>query len=323
MVERKSRILYIKRYLEENSDEQHQKTVTDILAHLTGQGITATRKTVAQDIELLIEAGVDVVINKSRPNKYFVGIRHIELPKLKLLIDAAQASKFLTVKRSRDLIGDLLSLTSIHQAEDLKRGLYFDNQVKPKNENAYRTANLLLKAIIEKKRVRFMYYEYAPNKEKVYKHNRRVYEFSPWTFLWNNDHYYIAGHSENHGQVIKFRVDRIASPKETMLDAASVPDDFDPAVIAKTVFSMYEGPMLDVTLKCDNAMMKTIVDRFGEDVKTEISDPEHFHAKVTVSASKTFYGWVFGMDGAIRITAPREAVDTYNAMLHKAKTLVP
>ena len=113
-------------------------------------------------------------------------------------------------------------------------------------------------------------------------------------------------------------MDRIAAPKRTEISAVPMPDDFDLAAFIKSVFQMYDGPLLDVTLRCDNMMMKTIIDRFGEDVHTVIADNGHFHAKVSVLASKTFYGWVFGMDGSIRITAPEEAVQAYRAMLGRA-----
>ena len=323
MADKKNRLLYIQRFLMEQTDEAHPVTVADIMEYLADAGITATRKTVTQDIDQLTDFGVDIVCNKSRQNQYFVGDRHFEIPELKLLIDAAQASKFLTVKRSGRMIDKLLAHASRHQAMTLADGLYFGNQVKPQNENAYITADMLLTAIGTKKRVQFMYYEYLPDKKKTYKHGRKVYEFSPWHFIWDSDKYYILGYSESHGKAITFRVDRIAAPKLTELDAIPAPEDFDLAGFVKSVFSMYDGPLLDVTLKCENALMKTIIDRYGEDVHTEIADAAHFYVKASVSASKTFYGWVFGMDGAALITAPPEAVASYRQMLDRAKTFVP
>lgn len=323
MSAKKNRLLYVQRYLLEQTDESHPVTAADILAFLAEEGITASGRTVVQDIDLLIESGLDVVCNKSRTNQYFIGDRHFEMPELKLLIDAVQASKFLTAKRSRALINKLLALSSCYQSLSLTAGLYFDGQVKPKNENAYITADLLLTAIGAGKRVRFKYYEYTPDKKKTYKHKRKVYEFSPWHFIWDSDKYYILGYSESHGKAITFRVDRIAVPELTDIDAVTVPKGFDLADYVKSVFSMYDGLRLDVTLKCENALMKTIVDRYGEDVHTTLADANHFYTKVSVSASKTFYGWVFGMDGAVEITAPREAVDAFRGMLNRAKSFVP
>ena len=319
--EKKSRILYVKKFLEEYSDELNPVAIADILAYLADEGIDAHRRTVMLDIEQLIESGADVICNKSRQNQYFIGDILFEMPELKLLIDAAQASKFLSVKRSRALIDKLLSLTSRYQAESLKNSLCIDNQAKPKNETAYITAAVLQTAIDTKRRVRFKYVEYTPDKKKVYKHGQRVYELSPWAFVWDSDKYYIIGYSKHHDKGVKFRVDRIAAPELTELPSIPAPEDFDLAAYVKSVFHMYDGEPLNVTLKCENELMKAIIDRFGEDVHTEIADKEHFYAKVSVSASKTFYGWVFASDGAIQITAPAEAVKTYNEMLKRAISL--
>jgi len=318
MTEKKSRILYIKRFLEEHTDEEHPATIADIINYLSNQSIPAHQRTVMLDIEQLIEIGVDVVCNKSRQNQYFIGVRHFETPELKLLIDAVQASRFLTNKRSRTLVNKLLALTNRHQAKSLASSIY-SGQIKQKNEKAYLAADLLLAAIQTKRRVRFMYYEYASDKKKEYKHGQRIYELSPWAFVWSEDSYYIIGHSKTHGKTAKFRVDRIAAPKLTELSAMPSPKGFDLAVYMQTTFKMYDGPLLDITLKCENAMMKTIVDRFDEDVRTSIADKGHFYAHVRVSASRTFYGWLFGMDGAIQIIAPVEALEAYDAMIKRVQ----
>jgi len=316
----KNRILYVKRFLEEQTDEQHPATIADILEYLSGIGITAHRRTVMLDIEQLIESGLDVVCNKSRSNQYFIGDRYLETQELKLLIDAAQASKFLTVKRSQALIDKLLTLTSVHQAKILKNGLCLENQVKPKNETAYITADILLTAINTNRRVQFLYFDYSPDKKKAYKHGRRVYELSPWNLVWVDDKYYIIGHSKTHGKAATFRVDRVAAPKLTDLPIITAPKDFDLASYIKSTFQMYDGPTLDVRLKCQNSFMKTIIDRFGEDVHTTIADSGHFYADVSVSASPTFYGWIFASNGAVKIISPAEAVNTYRAMLNTEKS---
>jgi len=313
-----SRTLYVLRCLQDNSDEQHPLSINQILRYLEENGITANRRTIPTDIQTLLDYGVDIVEVKSKQNLYFIGGRHFELPELKLLIDAAQASKFLTTKRSKVLINKLLALASPYQAVGLRKSLYFDKKVKPKNETAYITTDLLFTAINQNKRVRFMYYDYGPDKKKMYKHGRRIYEFSPWALVWNNDHYYALGHSESHCKAVTFRVDRIAAPKLMDINSVPTPKGFNLAAYTKSVFQMYDGPIMDVTLKCANDWMKTILDRFGESVSTRTSDSEHFYADVTISASKTFYGWIFASDGAIKIVAPDEAVKAYRDMVNRA-----
>lgn len=82
---------------------------------------------------------------------------------------------------------------------------------------------------------------------------------------------------------------------------------------------MYEGKEQDVILRCDNDLMKHIVDRFGEKVYTAPLDDKHFCAKVTVSLSQTFYGWVFSLGGKMKIASPEEAVNGFNAILAEFK----
>lgn len=313
-MQRKNRILYIQQYLETQTDEAHPATISEILAYLEDRGFIVNRKTVAYDIELLIESGMDIVCNKSRQNQYFVGDRKFELPELKLLVDAVQASKFISQKKSMALIQKLAALASIHQADELNRDLYVDKQIKPNNEKVYITLDLLYSAISAGKQVRFKYYEYTQSKKKVYKHNGKVYIFSPYGLLWNQDHYYVAGFSESHDKIVTFRVDRIASPKITDAPATPRPEDFDMAEYAKSVFLMYDGPMCDVTLKCENTLMKTIIDRFGEDVDAKPLDDQHFCARVSVSVSQTFYGWVFSFGGRIEIISPESITGQYISM---------
>ncbi|MCL2083317.1 MAG: WYL domain-containing protein [Oscillospiraceae bacterium] len=307
----KSRILTILRFLETQTDEQNPATLADILTHLQKQGIDAGRKAVLSDIEQLADSGVDVICNKSRELQYFIGDRHFELPELKLLIDAVQASKFIPVKKSKELIKKLTAFASRHQAVDLNRTLYTDKQIKSGNESVFITVDKLHTAIGRGRQIHFKYYEYDQNKKKQYKHKRQIYKFSPYSLIWNGDHYYAVGYSESHGKIITFRVDRIAKPELTGLTAQPKPKDFDPAFYAQKVFQMYDGAMRDVVLKCENSLMKSVIDRFGEKVDTAVLDEEHFEARVSVCASPTFYGWVFSFAGRMEITAPDDVIDGY------------
>ena len=317
--EKKSRILALKSYLEEYADELNPVTMHKIINHLNNQGISAGRKTVTADIEQLIDAGVDVVCNTGHKHEYFIGERHFELPELKLLIDAVSASGFISSLKSAALIKKLTAFASEHQTAELNRHLYVDKHVKAENKHIYRTVDLLHRAINEGKQVTFKYYEYDQNKKKIYKHNRQTYMFSPYALLWNHDRYYVVGYSEKHSKVISFRVDRIATPQ--LMDSPAVPHpaDFDIKLYTKSIFQMFEGAKLkQVILKCQNELMKSVIDRFGLNFETEIIDDNHFSAVVEVSASPTFYGWVFSFGGRMKIVAPDSALDEYRELAKKA-----
>jgi predicted DNA-binding transcriptional regulator YafY len=318
MESKKSRILYVKQFLETQTDENHPAAINDIIAYLGSIGIEAGRKAVTQDIEELIEFGVDVINNTGKPIRYFVGERHFELPELKLLVDAVQASRFISAKKSKALIEKLTSLGSVHIAGELDRFLYTDEHLKPKNESVLITADIIYTAMNTGRQISFMYYEYNRKRKKDYKHNRRVYHVSPFGLMWNTDRYYLVGWSESHNDVAIFRVDRIAAPKLTDTLSAPEPEGFDMSKYANAVFQMYDGELRDVTLLCENELMDSVVDRFGEDFELHMADANNFTAKVRVAASPTFYGWVFLFGGRMKITAPPDVADGFIGLTKSA-----
>ncbi len=78
---------------------------------------------------------------------------------------------------------------------------------------------------------------------------------------------------------------------------------------------MLNGKTCCITLLCENTLMNSIIDRFGENVPTQIVDESHFSVETTVNLSSNFYGWVFASAGKMRIIAPPEAVDGFQRML--------
>ena len=315
MNEKKSRILYIKRFLEEHTDEKHPAIIADILAYLETLGIETSRQTIAREIEQLTEAGVDVICNAGKPNQYFIGDRHFELPELKLLVDAVMASRFIPPRKADALIEKLSSFASNHQSGELRRSLYTDKQARSTGSKAYITVDLLYTAESTGMKIVCKYFEWGADKKKVYKHGRQDYYFSPYGLVWNNDRYYAVGWSDTHERIITLRVDRIAAAKLADEPAVPRPDGFDMSFYSEKVFQMYDGPVQDITMHCETNMMKHVIDRFGDDVKTEILDTEQFAAHVRVPASPTFFSWVFTFDGGIRLTSPEDVVEKYQEML--------
>ena len=319
-METKPRILYLMKILQEETDEEHPITTKQLIEKLQEDyGISAHRTTLSKDIAALQEFGIDVVTVHSTQCKYFVGSRKFELPELKLLIDAVESSKFITSKKSEALIEKIHSLTSRGQVSKLKRNNYVVDRIKPNNEQIYYIVDAINDAINVGKQISFQYYDYSGLKKKVLKNKGEVYKLSPYKLLWSGDYYYVIGYSEKKGKVINFRVDRIAATPTILSDnAVPMPEDFDLENFTKEVFFMFSGEEVVVDLRCDNSLMKTMIDRFGEDVKTLAYDMTSFRLITEVSASPTFFGWVFGFGGKVQILAPQEVKEEYRRMIANA-----
>ncbi len=307
----KERLLALIKLLWTQTDEEHPMTTAEIVTYFENQGVSTYRKTVQADIELLIEFGLDIVEIKRTQISYFCATRCFELPELKLLIDAIESSKFITAKKNRELVSKLASFSSTYQADSLKRQLYSYGRIKPENENIYYIIDLLHAAIRDKKKISFRYYEYTPQKEKVWKHNGVPYKFSPYALFWNEDRYYIIGYSDNHGKIVKFRVDRMEIPKDINETAVEQPENFDASEYAVKVFDMYDGRTTKVKLLCDNTLIKVVIDRFGEDITVTEYDETRFMVEVEVSTSPTFFGWIFQFGRKVQIYSPTEVLDEY------------
>ena len=306
-MEVKPRILYIKKILEERTDEEHTLSTNQILDILKNEyDISAHRVTLTKDIAALQEFGMDIVVIHSTQSKYFVASRQFELPELKLLIDAVESSRFITAKKSNALIEKIHTMTSEGQVAKLKRNNYVVNRIKPDNEQIYYIIDAINDAINTGKQISFQYYDYTGLNK----------------LLWSGDYYYVIGYSEKKEKVINFRVDRIAATPEILdKDVLPMPTDFDIENFTKEVFFMFSGEKVVVDLRCDNSLMKTMVDRFGEEVTTLAYDMTSFRIQTEVSASPTFFGWLFGFDGKVQILAPESLKEQYKNMLRKSMEL--
>ena len=306
-------LLLLQRYLYEHTDDRHPVSVADILAFWQEHGIQAGRKSVYSAIEVLQSSGMDIVCVKSTQNRYFVGERLFELPELKLLVDAVESSRFITEKKSTALIKKLGHLTSTAQAEQLNRRIYMGGTPKPENESIYYNVDTIHNAVQKKQQITFQYFEYTPKKEKILKHDGYKYRFSPYAMIWNRDCYYAVGWSEKHGKIAQFRVDRMTAVEPLEHTAVQTPD-FDPAEYVRKVFGMYPDNLCTVELLCNNEVMRSVIDRFGENVWTETVDEQHFRATVEVAPSPPFFSWVFTFSGKIRIVSPAAVLEEMRDM---------
>ncbi len=311
-----NRTLWVFKYLWEHTDDEHPATIADITAYLETQGITVKDYRVIQaDIADLSAMGIDIIEDRSRQYKYNIGTRHFEVPEVKLLVDAVQSSRFISQKKSKALIKKLSTFVGPQDANIIKRQLYVDQRFKATNEGIMRIVDSIQDAITTHSKVTFQYFDYSPQKKKVARHDGAFYVVSPYSLIWNGDNYYLVGHSEEKNQVQKFRVDRIDHLSIIAGPWVKPPRDYNVGDFFSHEFSMLSGKEIEVELLVDNDLMNNIIDHFGEGVRTEIIDSDHFKVRVTVGLSSNFYGWLFASQGRIRLLSPEEAIYNFNSII--------
>lgn len=318
--EAKLRPLYLAKILHEKTDDDHFLTTAQLIQTLRQEyDITAHRQTIKSDIELLRQFGLEIEEVKSTQNRYNLIGRRFDTPELKLLIDAVESSKFITSKKSNELVNKLASLTSEHVAATLKRNVSCEGRIKPGNERIYIIIDSINEAINSNKKISFQYFRYNVRKEKKLRNDGESYVISPLNLVWNGDYYYMIGVYDFQEKLGCFRVDRIASiPVILKEDASPCPEGFDIDEYINTTFRMYDSEHADVELICDNSVMDAIIDRFGEDVTTYAYDMSSFRAVVNIAVSHIFYSWVFGFGGKVKIRNPKSIKEAYIELLNEA-----
>lgn len=317
----KGKLLYVMRILLQETDEEHPLSTEEIIDKLGEQGIKAERKSIYSDIETLRAFGLDVHGTRGRSAGYYVGLRDFELPEIKLLIDSVQSSKFITERKTMQLIRKLAGLMSVHEAALMKRQLYVKNRIKSMNESIYYNVDAIHQAIAEDRQIEFRYYSYTVTKEKKFRRNGQPYRVSPLALSWAEENYYLIAYEAETDKIKHFRVDK--------MDGIRVRDQFrqgknrlpekEMGEYTRKNFSMFGGEEQTVTLRFSNRMIGVVIDTFGKDVAISSLDEDHFQIRTSVAVSPQFFGWLFGLDGEAAITAPREVMEMFNEQLNRVK----
>lgn len=315
----KLRLLYIEKMLNE-TDEEHPLTNAEMMQMLEEEyGMTTHRTTIPSDIDLLIKAGMEIEVVESKPKKYYLNdyARTFSLPELKMLVDAVASFKFITKKKSDELIDKIITLGTPSSVPSLKRNLWTEGRIKQENERIYFIIEAVNQAINEGKRISFQYFQYDVKKEQRLKHDGTPYKFSPYALVWNGDYYYMVGYSEKHNNIGSFRVDRIAkTPNILNEEAVPMPKGFDIAEYTNGMLRMYSSERCDVELICDNSVMDAIIDKFGTNAKSYVYDMTSFKLEVNVAVNHVFFSWVFGFGGKVKIKAPEYVKKQYSDLVH-------
>lgn len=312
MAHKKLKLLYIARYLMEQTDEEHTVTVKDIIAHLESLGISAERKAVYDDLELLEYFGMDIVRTKGKTFDLHLGSRAFELPELKLLVDVVQASPFLTKKKSMQLIGKLETLTSRHQAASLRRQVYVMNRIKAVNEQLYYHIDGISEAINTGKKITFRYFDWSVGGERLYRRSGERYTVNPVALCVDRFYYLVAWDSARG--YVNYRVDRISDLALSREPRDPLPENFDLAEYVKGIFDMYHGESVTVTLEVASRLLNAVIDRFGQEAHIRAGENGRAVVSAPVELSPTFLSWVICFGKDMRILAPPSAREAASAL---------
>ena len=307
----KLKLLYLAKIFSEKTDDEHGITMPEIIDELNKYGVKADRKTIYHDIEELRTFGLEIICEKyDRRFYYYMGSREFELPELKLLVDSVQSARFITDKKSKDLIRKLESLASNHQARQLHRQVVFSGRVKSMNESIYYNVDMIHDAIGRDCKIRFHYFQWNIKKEPELRRGGAWYLISPWGLMWDDENYYMVGYDSANEEIRHYRVDKMLhlSIEDSRREGQKAFKAFNLPRYANSLFGMFGGEEKEVTLEFDRSLVGVMIDRFGKDLFIIPLPDNRCRMKVDVTISRQFFGWVMALGGGVRITGPDEVV---------------
>ena len=309
----KLKLSYLTKIMLEQTDEEHGLTLPQIIEELERYDVTAERKSIYSDFADMRDLlGIDIIQQKvGRETYYYVGSRDFEVAEIKLLIDAIQSSKFITEKKSNELIKKIKGLVSRHQAAQLQRQVYVHGRIKTMNESIYYNVDTLHAAIAKNSKIKFRYCGWYTNKKLVPLHNGDFFVVSPWALTWDDEYYYLVAYDQLSESIKHYRVDKMVqiSVLEEKRDGKKFFDSFDMAVYSKVNFGMYHGEVKKVHISFPDYMVGVFIDRFGKDIAIRPAEEEkRSRIAVDIAVSKQFFGWISSLGRWVRIEGPDDVV---------------
>lgn len=317
----KVKLIKILEILKNESDEEHPMSTNALIKRLRDYDIEVERKTLYDDIECLNECGYEIMTVKTNANYYYIDDRTFSVAELKILLDAVNASHFVTEKKTRELTEKIAALGGNYRAEMLKRHVV-SLDTKHTNEKIYYNIDSLNDCIERGKKARFRYFQYNLSGKHEYKREGEEYLVSPINLICSEDNYYLVAYSDKYDNVAHYRVDRIdgVTASEEDVSEKCKKRAAQPKT-NKKVFSMFKGEDHKVTLLCDQSLINVVVDRFGENAIMTKSDDGKFTVSANILVAPTFYSWVFTFGDKMKILSPQKVVDEMKALVDSVKNL--
>ena len=298
--------------LMEDSDEKHQINAIEMTRRLEQRGIPAERKSIYKDMTTLMEAGVDVV---KGDKGYYIGSRVFELAELKLLVDAVGASKFISQKKTKELVDKITTLASVDDATQLSRQVVVPEKATSANEKIFYTIDVIYQCLDNDKQMDFKYQEWTIGKEMRPRHGGKVYHVSPAFLLRNDENYYLVAYDQESGAIRHYRVDKILSAAMSEKERIGKEEikSLNPHEYAKQHVSMFAGQERVITVRFKKHLIGVVIDKFGTEVDIRSDGDDYLRARVQVAVSPQLYGWLTGIGATVCF--PQSEADAYRAYL--------
>ena len=321
----KIKLLYLMEVLLRETDDGKCLSAQDLIDYLAEKDIFVERKTIFSDIATLKDFGLDIGVRKSKElTGYYVASRDFELPELKIIVEAILSSRYISGKKSKDLIEKLSSLVGPTERKELQREVFVSGRVKTENESIYYNVDILHKAMMDNNEITFKYLEWTKDKELVPRRNGKTYRVSPWALTVKDENYYLIAYDDEHGEIRHYRVDKMKEIHAVLRSKRLGREEFNSFDVGEYTtknFGMFRGEPDIVSISLPEDKIGIMFDRFGKDIDVRPLKKGYLSCRVPVMVSNQFFGWLSGLGSEFEILMPKDIRTQYIEFLKSLITV--
>lgn len=312
-------LIYLQELFLQKTDETHFLKMPQILAFLEKKDIFIDRRTVYTYFKLLNYTGFDIVpVREKGDCKYHHPQRIFDITELKFLIDSIAASKFLTEKKSKELIDKVKSLASDYDNAALNRSVLLGNRVKSINNTVLENLDSIYAAIADNNKITFQYMCWNPQHKLEYQKGGKLYSVSPYAVSLNADNYYLIAY-DNAAELLKhYRIDKMKNINllPEAREGKKIFKSFNPVDYTLKTFGMYGGREETVSIECSSSLVGVFIDRFGyaAHLRPDFDNADKTIVRISVNVSPQFYAWLFALGTGVKILSPDSVINEFIVM---------
>ena len=311
------------------TDIDHPLSNADLRAVLVarfGEEGAASENTLNDDIKSLRNIGFMGYTIKTGPRGSWCESETLGPSKVRLLLNAVQTSRFLTMSESAELQDSLLGLVSRHQEDDLVGEVHVVQRMGKEGRTVLEACDIVLAAIRTNKKVEFEYaYNNFEGKQVALPGDdgQTLRVETPIALYYSNGNYYLESYSETpwrrDQQITRSRLDRMRGIRVSRHEADLCKKVKSARRTAtkrmKREFEMLGGEPRTVFLRVGAEKTNEMFDRFGFGLKFANFEgmPRNKDSTaltcLTIAQSATFFRWLAGMQGDVRLQSPPAQIE--------------
>ena len=323
----RERLLCVLEILRRLTDRGHVLSNADIRAILVarfGEACSASENTVAADLRALQTSGCLDLVLHTTPSGSWVERARLTPSNVRLLLNAVQSSRALSVEQSYELQESLLDLVSRHQEDDLASEILVSSLMRRDQLQVLETIDTVARAMRRGRRIDFAYtYTGFDGKPHVLASDdgKLLRCETPTALYYSEGNYYVetySSHPWRHSELQRCRADRMTNVAVSETAAENDRAAYDARRSARKrlerEFSMIEGPNRLLFLRVRSDCTNVFYDRFGLGARFAQYEGQNGDVDqtaltlVSIAQAFSFYRWLSSAGNGIVLAEPPEEI---------------